>query len=269
MTLRAVVLGFLGAACIGGYTYFNDGVLRQTMFVGNYMPTSVYGGLLLVLFLLNPLLRRLPVFVGARVPWLRPFSGRELVVVVALALPTCCVPYSSMLRILPKEAMLPHHYAKTQPGWTWKDDVGVVHNAVDYAPRRMLADPTADDGNALLGFVQGLRLEGKPISEWVKTANVHDDFTIENHGAYHFCYMSCPLHNLAWSYYALRTARRSVPPQLWHHYREVWNALARTFLPDGRFAYLSGKDWPRYAYGLSFILPVTVVAGEKMWGGHQ
>ncbi|MDH7570597.1 MAG: hypothetical protein QHJ73_13530, partial [Armatimonadota bacterium] len=102
-------------------------------------------------------------------------------------------------------------------------------------------------------------LEDKPVSHWVKSANVHDDFTIENHGAYHFCYMACPLHSLAWSYYALTTSRRAVPPHLWHHYRDVWNVLARTFLPDGRFAYLSGKDWPRYAYGLSFILPVTVV----------
>lgn len=164
MSIRAVVLGFLGAACICGYTYFNDGVLRQTMFVGNHMPTSVYGGLLLVLFLVNPLLRRLARGGGRRLSWLRPFSARELVVVAALSLPACCVPYSSMLRILPKEAMLPHHYARTEPGWSWKDDDGTQHNAVDYAPKRMLADPTADDGNALTGFVQGLRLGGEPIS---------------------------------------------------------------------------------------------------------
>jgi hypothetical protein len=69
-----------------------------------------------------------------------------------------------MLRILPKEAMLPHHYARTEPGWSWKDDDGTPHNAIDYAPKRMLADPAADEGNALTGFVQGLRLGGEPIS---------------------------------------------------------------------------------------------------------
>lgn len=164
MTSRAVALGFLGAAFICGYTYFNDGVLRQTMFVGNYMPTSVYGGLLLALICLNPLLRRLSRVAGDRVRWLRPFSARELVVVVALALPACCVPYSSMLRILPKAAMLPHHYAKTQPGWSWKDDDGSAHSVLEYAPPRLLADAAADDGNALLGFVQGLRLGGEPIT---------------------------------------------------------------------------------------------------------
>lgn len=164
MTPRAVALGLLGAAFICGYTYFNDGVLRQTMFVGNYMPTSVYGGLLLALFCLNPLLRRASRLAGNRLAWLRPLSARELVVIVALALPACCVPYSSMLRILPKAAMLPHHYARTQPGWSWKDDDGTPHSVLDYAPRRMLADAAANDGNALTGFVQGLRLGGEPIS---------------------------------------------------------------------------------------------------------
>jgi hypothetical protein len=164
MTIRAVALGFLGAAFICGYTYFNDGVLRQTMFVGNHMPTSVYGGLLLALFLVNPLLHRLTRLSGGRRSWLRPFSARELVVVVALALPACCVPYSSLLRILPKAAMLPHHYAKTQPGWSWKDAGEAPHNAIEYVPKRMLADPSADDGNALVGFVQGLRLGGEPIT---------------------------------------------------------------------------------------------------------
>jgi hypothetical protein len=164
MTIRAVALGFLGAAFICGYTYFNDGVLRQTMFVGNHMPTSVYGGLLLALFLVNPLLRRLTRRTRGRLSWFRPFSARELVVVVALALPACCVPYSSLLRILPKAAMLPHHYARTQPGWSWKDAGDVQRSVIDYVPPRLLADPTADEGNALVGFVQGLRLGGEPIS---------------------------------------------------------------------------------------------------------
>lgn len=162
MSTRAVVLGFLGAAFICGYTYFNDGVLRQTMFVGNHMPTSVYGGLLLVLFLVNPVLGALTR--RRRVPsWLRPFSAREAAVMAALSLPACCVPYSSMLRILPKTAMLPHHYARTEPGWSWKDADGTAHTAIEYAPRRMLADPAADEGDALTGFVQGLRLGGEPI----------------------------------------------------------------------------------------------------------
>ncbi len=105
-----------------------------------------------------------------------------------------------------------------------------------------------------------LPVDGKPVSQWVTTANIHTDFTIENHGAYHFCYMACPLHSLAWSCEGLKGAGAPVPDALFHHYQDVWRWVKRTYLGDGRFAYLSGKDWPRYAYGLSFVLPAAVMA---------
>ena len=41
-------------------------------------------------------------------------------------------------------------------------------------------------------------LDGRPIADQVYTANIHSDFTTENHGAYHTCYMACPLHSLTW-----------------------------------------------------------------------
>jgi hypothetical protein len=58
VTIRAVILGLLGAAFVCSYTYFNDWVMRQTMFVGNFMPISVYGLLVLFLALVYPLWRR-------------------------------------------------------------------------------------------------------------------------------------------------------------------------------------------------------------------
>jgi len=56
MTVRAVLLGLLAAALICGFCYFNDFVMHQTFLVGNYMPISVFGGLLVFLLLFNPLL---------------------------------------------------------------------------------------------------------------------------------------------------------------------------------------------------------------------
>jgi len=100
----------------------------------------------------------------------------------------------------------------------------------------------------------GRVVEGKPIREWVYTVNVHPDFTIENHGAYHFCYMACPLHSLTWAWWAYASQGRPAPEALWHHFRDVYGVLRRTFL-ERRFAYLGGKDWPRYLYGLYFIMP--------------
>lgn len=103
-------------------------------------------------------------------------------------------------------------------------------------------------------------VDGKPVKDWMTTVNIHDDYTIENHGAYHFCYMACPLHSLAWGYEGLMGGGQPVPDAMFHHYRDVWRWIKRSYVGEGRFAYLSGKDWPRYAYGLSFVLPATVLA---------
>lgn len=103
-------------------------------------------------------------------------------------------------------------------------------------------------------------IDGKPFKEWVVSANIHDDFTIENHGAYHFCYMACPLHSISWGFEGLVGGGQQPPDALFHHYQDVWRWVKRGYIGEGRFAYLSGKDWPRYAYGLSFVLPAIVVA---------
>ena len=41
MTVRAVILGLLGAAFICGVTYINDAVMQQTFFIGNSMPNGL------------------------------------------------------------------------------------------------------------------------------------------------------------------------------------------------------------------------------------
>lgn len=158
MTLRAIVMGFLGAGIICAVTYFNDSVLYQTMFVGNHMPMSVFGGLLPLVLLLNPLLRRC--FPGARNVWLQPFSAKELFLIIALVLPACSIPYSSMMRLMPRALMLPHHYAKTDSSWKILGPDGQsLIPATTLLPKRALANPDYNDGNALLGFVQGTQSE--------------------------------------------------------------------------------------------------------------
>jgi len=103
------------------------------------------------------------------------------------------------------------------------------------------------------------RVGGVPIRDQVYTVNVHPDFTIENHGGYHFCYMACPLHSLTWAWYAYAANGRPAPEALHHHFRDVYQVIRKTFLFDNRFAYLSGNDWPRYLYGEYFILPPLVL----------
>lgn len=101
-------------------------------------------------------------------------------------------------------------------------------------------------------------VDGRTVREQVYTANLHADFTLENHGAYHFCYVASPLHSLAWSTYAFLRAGLPAPDALGHHVRELWERAKPTFLDD-RFAYVSGKEWARYTYGLYFIVPALVL----------
>lgn len=103
---------------------------------------------------------------------------------------------------------------------------------------------------------------GKPLKDQVYTVNLHSDFTLENHGAYHFCYVASPLVSITWSYYALLTTGQPVPEALFHHVKDLWDRAKTTFLDD-RFAYVGGKDWARYTYGLYFIVPALVMLQSK------
>ena len=139
MTLRAALIGLLGAAAICGLNYINDNILRQTYLVGNNLPVSVYGALILFVMLVNPLLKR------------RALRGGELAVAMTLTLAACCIPASGLLRTFTTSLMLPHHYNRVEPGWSEEGVVAMV-------PKRMLADVSQNEDEALNGFIQGLGL---------------------------------------------------------------------------------------------------------------
>jgi len=107
-------------------------------------------------------------------------------------------------------------------------------------------------------------IDGRRVCDQVYTTNLHTDFTLENHGAYHFCYVASPLQSIAWTYYALagHGSAQAVPEALFHHVEDLWRRVKPTFL-DSRFAYVSGKDWARYTYGLYFIVPALVLLQSR------
>ncbi len=165
MTIRSVILGLLGASFICGFTYFNDAILRQSLFVGNHLPIAVYGPLLLFLLFGNPLLRLLQARLKRAGKWAGPLTAPELAVVIALSLAACCVPYSSMLRLLSNIIMLPHHYVRTEVSWRWQGTDGTeAGNVMQYLPEQMQIDVEGESGSALDGFVQGLRVGDERIS---------------------------------------------------------------------------------------------------------
>jgi len=148
MTIRAILLGLLGGAAVCGLSYFNDAVMRQTPLVSHHMPISVYGGLILFILLMNPVLfavyKRLAL------------TGKELAVILTLTLAACAVPAGLVGNLAPP-LILPHHYARTQPGWR-------EHKVIEMVPKQMLADVSKDEGVALNGFVRGLAVGDKHIS---------------------------------------------------------------------------------------------------------
>ncbi|MHC5056693.1 MAG: DUF6785 family protein [Planctomycetota bacterium] len=124
MSARAVVVGLIGAAFVAAVTYFNDDIIRQTPFVGNHLPHSVYGLLILFALGLNPLISRL------KQRW--AFTGGEIAVVLALTLAGCAVPGWGLMKYFPNAMMLPHQKAKTKPSWQ-------AENIIRETPEYMLA----------------------------------------------------------------------------------------------------------------------------------
>lgn len=141
MTFRAVVIGLLCAAAICSVTYFNDFVIRQTHFIGNYMPISVFALLVILVLVVNPLLALV---------WRRAIlKAKELAVVLALCLAACYVPGRGLMHYFTTFLMWPHQYAKTDVSWR-KEKI------LERMPERMIADAPPGGGEALTDFLGGL-----------------------------------------------------------------------------------------------------------------
>jgi hypothetical protein len=148
MTGRSLFLGALGVIFICGFSYFNDQVMRQTFLIGNNMPFAVYGLLIVFVMTLNPLLRRV------NAAW--ALSRGELAVILLVTFAACNIPGSGLMRVFPNTMVLPHQFAKTEPGW-------VQQKVMDLVPKNMLVDVSKNENEVLNGFIQGLRTGTKPI----------------------------------------------------------------------------------------------------------
>lgn len=147
--LRGVIAGFAGLIFLCSITYYNDYVLKQTQLIGDHLPISVFGGLILFLLFLNPLLARV------RSRW--AFSGRELAIALAIILVGCCIPAGGMMRNFPGVLAFTHQHARTQPGLK---EMKILEDA----PAKLLMDPSADESRALNGYLQGMAVGQKHIS---------------------------------------------------------------------------------------------------------
>ena len=91
-TVRALLLGLLGALFVAGYAYSNDYGMGfvQTPLAGNHLPLTIYSAFFLLVLLVNPLLRAVRVIC--------PFSAGELVIILALPLAAGSLPTHGLMR---------------------------------------------------------------------------------------------------------------------------------------------------------------------------
>ncbi len=108
MTFRAIIIGILLAGFIASFTFFNDGVIRQTQFVGSFLPISLFGLLLLMALGLNPLLGLVR---------LKPLRAGELLIIAAIGLAACPWPGSNFWRYTGAFVTTPARYYALNPAW--------------------------------------------------------------------------------------------------------------------------------------------------------
>ena len=85
-------------------------------------------------------------------------------------------------------------------------------------------------------------VDGRPLSEQFTGANIHDDFTLENHGRVHPDYMTTFLLSAGCAVdYAM--SGRKPPESAFHNVAGVYENLKWFSLPSGGFVYPNGQDW--------------------------
>jgi hypothetical protein len=86
-------------------------------------------------------------------------------------------------------------------------------------------------------------VDGRAVSEWVRGANLHPDFTLENHSFFHPAYLECSTYFLTQSAMHYVYAHRNVPQAANHHLMDTWHVLQTVLLPCGESAFPQGMDW--------------------------
>jgi len=90
--------------------------------------------------------------------------------------------------------------------------------------------------------------DGRPLREWVTTAQLFPDFTLENHGFFHPVYAMVGAATLGHAAVALKMGGQDTPDALRHNVLREWDTLKAITLPDGEWAYPQGLDWDLHDY---------------------
>lgn len=94
-------------------------------------------------------------------------------------------------------------------------------------------------------------VDGRPVSQWVKGANLQPDFTLENHSIFHPSYVGCSCYFLTQAVMYYTYGGKRVPQAATHHLMDTWKMFRTIILPWGEAAYPQGMDWE--LHGLTFM----------------
>ncbi len=86
-------------------------------------------------------------------------------------------------------------------------------------------------------------VDGRPLNTWFLGANLHPDFTLENHAIFHPSYVACSCYFLTQTMMYDTFARQPVLQAADHHLMDTWRLFQQILLPNGEPAYPQGMDW--------------------------
>jgi hypothetical protein len=89
--------------------------------------------------------------------------------------------------------------------------------------------------------------EGKAVKDWVVGANIHDDFTLENHNRFHVDYELTCYRFLYYGAAMYALGGNHLPGAFRHHTWDVYDKVMLACTDGDKFAvYVSDNDWKRY-----------------------
>jgi hypothetical protein len=138
------------------------------------------------------------------------------------------VAWNSMIVALAANMMPNHPHADK-----WRDAVRRYVYTIFATPHDLGDASPADDG--------------RPLKDWIAGANIHDDFSLENHNRFHIDYEFTCYRFLMFGAAMHRLGGNQVPDAFRHH---TWDTYEKVLLPctDGSkfIVYVSDNDWKRY-----------------------
>jgi hypothetical protein len=175
MTKRAIFIGLAGVVLLSLFAYFNDFLLNQEYMIGTYLPMVIYGGLLISILAIGPLLR----FLGLK----NGLSGKEYASIVAIMLFACYIPGGGLMGHFFTIQIMPKYHEMCNPAFQQKQ-------ITKLAPKRMLID-LEDNGQAALtsylnGHTTSKGRDAQPYS--LESVDSHHDLLVAGRSVFQLCH---------------------------------------------------------------------------------